>query len=181
MILNNKSTYEAIGELKSAHCKPVGNDEGKRFTSMTDAAKYAGVSVQNMCKHLSPNGSRTCKGHVYFYIDKRDESFDTIMSRLSEMSAEAERRKADEDDARKWREYQAEQERIRKAEEKRIEDERKAKEKYEADVQKAKARLARRTEICERLASELARAEQRKMEAEIELETLLDNNQQEVA
>ena len=181
--LNNESAYEAIGERHSGHCRPVANDEGKRFTSITDAAKYAGVSCQTMWQNLNGK-NRTCKGHVYFYIDKRDESFDRIMSRLSEVSAEAERRKADEDDARKWREYQAEQEAIRKAEEKRIADELKAKEEHEAAIAKAKDKIARRKTICERLEAKLADAQKRLMDAEIELETLTDmdnGNEEEVA
>ena len=171
IILNEKSTYEAIGELNSGHCKPVANDEGKRFTSVTDAAKYAGVSPQNMWNHLNGN-HRTCKGHVYFYIDKRDESFDRVMNRLSEVNAEVERRKADEEDARKWREYQAEQEAIRKAEEKRIADERKAQEMYEANVQKAISKIQRRHKMCVRIEQQLNDARNRAMEAEKEYEAL---------
>ena len=181
IILSNKTTCEAIGEFNSGHCRHVGDDEGNVFTSILDAAKKAGVTPQYMWKCLQPDGPRTCKGHVYFYIDKRDESFGKVMSRLAETTAEVERRKADEDDARKWRAYQAEQEAIRKAEEKRLEEERKAKEKRESDIEKAKARLERRTKMCERLSTQLAQAERHKMEAEMELEALLDNNEQNVA
>lgn len=171
IILSNESTYEAIGELNSGHCRPVANDEGKKFTSVTDAARYADVTVQNMWNHLNGN-NRTCKGHVYFYIDKRDESFDRVMNRLSEVSAEAERRKADEEDARKWREYQAEQEAIRKAEEKRIEDERKAKEEYENKVARAIAKIERRRIIRQRAVQHLNDVIEREMEAEKEYEAL---------
>lgn len=171
-ILNNKSTYEAIGKLNGGNCRPVANDEGKRFTSMTDAAEYAGVSPQNMWNHLQPSGPRTCKGHVYFYIDKRDESFDTVMKRLAETTAENERRKADEEDARKWREYQAELERKRKEEEARIEAERKAKEDYEKAVAKAVAKIERRCEIYERISQKLNEARARVTEAEKEYEAL---------
>lgn len=183
IILNNKATCEAIGELHSGHCRPVGDDRGNIFTSVTDAAKVADVTPQNMWKHLQPNGPRTCKGHVYFYLDKRDESFGRVMSRLSEVSAEAERRKADEEDARKWREYQAEQEAIRiaeakrleeerKAEEKRLADERKAKEKYDADVAKAIARIERRCKMLERAKQQVDDVNRRLMEAEKEYEAL---------
>lgn len=172
IILNNKATYEAIGELNSGHCRPVANDEGKRFTSVTDAAKYAGVTISCMCNHLKPGGYRTCKGHVYFYIDKRDESFDVVMKRLAETTAENERRKTDEEDAHKWREYQAEQEAIRKAEEKRLEDERKAKEKHEADVKKAIDKIQRRTKMCERINQQYNEAIARLLEAEKEYEAL---------
>ena len=171
IILNNKSTYGAIGELHSSHCKPVFNDEGKKFSSVTDAAKYAGVTAGTMCGHLQGK-SRTCNGHVYFYVNKRDESFDLIMNRLSEVNAEMQRRKADEDDARKWRAYQAEQEAIRKAEEKRIADERKAKEMYEANVQKAINKIERRNKMLERAKQQVNDIMNRIMEAEKEYEAL---------
>lgn len=179
--LTNKATYEAIGELCSGNCEPVANDEGYVFSSIVDAARYAGVSPQNMWNHLNSPSSKTCKGHVYFYVRKRDESFGRIMKRLSEVNADAERRKADEEDARKWREYQAEQEAKRIAEEKRLEAERKAKEKYKSDVAKAVAKVERRKEIHKRLQDKTEVAERRVIEAEMELEALLDQNQQEVA
>lgn len=172
IILTNKATCEAIGEFNSGHCKHVGDDEGNVFTSILDAAKKAGVTPQYMWKCLQPDGPRTCKGHVYFYIDKRDESFGKVMSRLAETTAEVERRRADEDDARKWRAYQAEQEAKRKAEEKRLEDERKAREKYETDVQKAIDKIERRTKMYERINQQYNAAQERLMEAEKEYEAL---------
>lgn len=110
--------------------------------------------------------------HVYWYVDKRDENFDRVMSRLSEVSAEAERRRADEEDARKWREYQAALEAARKAEEKRIEDERKAKEMHEANIQKAIARIQRRHKMLERAKQQVNDINNRIMEAEKEYEAL---------
>lgn len=127
--LTNKATYEAIGELCSGNCEPVANDEGYVFSSIVDAARYAGVSPQNMWNHLNSPSSKTCKGHVYFYVRKRDESFGRIMKRLSEVNADAERRK---------------------------------------EIHK---RLQDKTEVAER----------RVIEAEMELEALLDQNEQEVA
>lgn len=161
--IQNEATINAEGKRNSKNCKPVICIEtGEVFTSATDAAEKVGVHY-SMMSSVCLGKVRTCKGMHFCYMNAALENLDAVMNRLRETSAM-------EDDARKWRAYQAEQEAIRKA-----------KEKYEADVQKAKDKVARRTEICERLASELARAEQRKMEAEIELEALLDNNQQEVA
>lgn len=172
--IQNESNIHAEGKLSSKKCKPVICIEtGEVFSSVTDAAEKFSGSAQNLSTHLTGK-RRSFSGKHFCYLYRTMESLDTIMERLQKTAAM-------EDDARKWREYQAEQERVRQAEEKRLEEERKAKEKYEADVQKAKDKIARRTEICERLANELARAEQRKMEAEMELEALLDNNQQEVA
>lgn len=169
IILNNKATYEAIGELCNGNCEPVANDEGKIFSSINDAASYAGVLPQNMWRHLNTR-PKPIKGHVYFYVKKRDESFGRIMKCLSEMSVDVERRKADEEDARKWRAYQAEQEAIRKEKEKR-----------EADIVKAAAKVERRKEILEKLKEKAALAERRVIEAEMELEALLDQDQQVVA
>lgn len=161
--IHNEATIKAEGKRNSKNCKPVICIEtGEIFTSATDAAEKMGVHYSAMSA-VCLGKVRTCKGMHFCYMNAALENLDAVMNRLRETSAM-------EDDARKWRAYQAEQEAKRKAEEK-----------YEADVQKAKDKVARRTEICERLASELARAEQRKMEAEMELEALLDNNQQEVA
>lgn len=181
--LTNNATYEAIGELCNGNCEPVANDKGMLFSSIIDAAKYAGVIPSTMWYHLNSDAKkpRPIKGDIYFYVKKRDESFGRVMKCLSEKSAEVERRKADEEDARKWRAYQAEQEAKRLAEEKRIEDERKAKEKYERDVARAIAKVENRKEIHKRLQEKTSVAERRVIEAEMELEALLDMNQQVVA
>ena len=181
----NEATYEAIGELCNGNCEPIANDEGLVFTSIIDAAKHAGVLPQNMWRHLNEKKVKPIKGHVYFYAKKNGKSFGRVMKCLSDMSADAERykadaeqRKADAEDARKWREYQAEMEAKRIAEEKRLEAERKAKEKLNELITKAEERVARRTAIYDRLVSQLAKAEQRKMQAEIELEALLDRKEE---
>lgn len=170
--MSTKTTCEATGKYHSGHCRPVANDEGKRFTSIKDAAEYAGVMPQNMWRHLQPNGPRTCKGHMYFYIDNRDESFEVVMNRLAEITAENERHKADEEDARKWREYKAEQERIRKEEEARLEAERKAKEEYEAKKRKLEDKILRRRKVSDRMNQGWSNAIARQMEAEKEYEEL---------
>ena len=172
--IQNESNIQAEGKLNSRKCKPVICIEtGEVFSSVTDAAEKFGSSAQNLSTHLTGK-RRTFVGKHFCYLSRTMESLDTIMERLQKTAAM-------EEDARKWREYQAEQERIRKAEEKRREEERKAREKRESDLKAAKDKVARRTEICERLAAQLAQAEQRKMEAEMELEAMLDNNQQNVA
>lgn len=161
--IHNEANIKAEGKLNSKHCKPViCLETGEVFTSVTDAAEKMGMSCNNLSSHLTGK-RRSFAGKHFCYLSNATESLDAIVSRLRETSTM-------EEDARKWRAYQAEQEEIRKA-----------KEKHEADVKKAEDKLARRTEICERLANELARAEQRKMEAEMELEALMDNTQQNVA
>lgn len=172
--LNEESTYEAIGKTSGGNCEPIGNDEGKCFTSMKDAAEYAGVSPQYMWNHLQPHGTKTCRGHVYFYINKRDQSFDKVMKQLTKTTAEVQRRKADEEDARKWREYQAEQERIRKAEEKRLEDERKAEERRQNEIAKLRNRIAKANERAEQYNAKWVAAVNEANDLERELEALLD-------
>lgn len=167
--IQHHADINAKGDFNSRHCKPViCLETGDVYTSVTDAAKAAGCCSTEMSTHLTGK-RRSIKGKHFCYMSNAMESLNAIVTRLRETSSM-------EDDARKWRVYQAEQEAIRKAEEKRLEDERKAKEKYEADVTKAKAKVARCTTICERLEAQLKEAEKRKMEAEIALEALGDNN-----
>jgi biopolymer transport protein ExbB/TolQ len=161
--IHNEATIHAEGKRNSKNCKPVICIEtGEVFTSATDAAEKVGVHY-SMMSSVCLGKVRTCKGMHFCYMNAALENLDAVMNRLRETSAM-------EEDARKWRKYQAEQEEIRKA-----------KAKHESDLKKAEDKVARRTEICEHLAAKLAQAEQRKMEAEMELEALLDNNQQEVA
>jgi chromosome segregation ATPase len=163
--IHNNTNINAEGKLNSKHCKPViCLETGEVFSSVTDAADAVGRNAQNLSYHLTGK-LKSFAGRHYCYLSKATESLDAIVTRLRETSSM-------EDDARKWRAYQAEQEAIRKAEQKRIDDERKAKEQHEAAIAKAKAKLDRCTAICERLESELLRAEQRRMEAEEELRAL---------
>jgi hypothetical protein len=113
---------------------------------------------------------RTANGKRYCYLSKATENLDTIVTRLRETSAV-------EDDARKWREYQAEQEAIRKAEEKRLEEERKAEEKRQVEIAKADAKVERCQTIRDRIAAQLAEAESNLMAAQMEREALDDEKE----
>lgn len=166
--IHNNTNINAEGKLSSKHCKPViCLETGEVFSSVTDAADATGLNAQNLSTHLTGK-KKSFAGKHWCYLSKATESLDAIVTRLRETSAM-------EEDARKWRAYQAEQEAIRMAEQKRIDDERKAKEQHEAAIAKAKAKLERCTTLCERLESELLRAEQRRMDAEAELQALTES------
>lgn len=127
LTINEKATINANGNFNSAHCKPViCIDTGDVYTSVTDAAEHVGCHYTAMISHLKGK-LRTCKGKHFCYLSKTNESLDSIVTRLREASAM-------EEDARKWRELQAEQEAARKAEEKRLA----AIAKVEQDVEKFK-------------------------------------------
>ena len=163
--IQNEANINAEGKLNCHRCKPViCLETGDVFTSITDAAEHAGVHKTHMSHHLCGQ-LRSIKGKHFCYLSRATESLDAIVTRLRETSAM-------EEDARKWREYQAEQEAIRKAEEKRIADERKAKEMYEANVQKAINKIERRRKMCSRLEQQYKTAIDRAMEAEKEYEML---------
>lgn len=176
--IQNEANINAKGKLNCYRCKPViCLETGDVFTSVADAAEYVGVHQGNMSQHLRGK-LRSIKGKHYCYLSRATESLDAIVTRLRETSSM-------EADALKWRAYQAEQEAIRKAEEKRIADERKAKEEYEAAVEKAKAKVERRHRMCSRLEQQYHEAIARAMEAEKEYEALTgktfiyENNEQE--
>lgn len=174
-VINTQGEANVKAEGKHVHgCSiaVVCIEEGRTFVSIIDAADAARTQASYMSKRLREEEMPTIKGKRYCYLSRLMESSDMVLSCLRDSRAENERRKADEDDARKWREYQAELERQRKEEEARIEAERKAKEDHEKAVAKAIAKIERRREISARLLQKCNEAMARTMEAEMEYEAL---------
>ena len=170
--IQNEASIKAKGQFNSGHCKPViCLETGDVFSSVTDAAEAIGCAPNNLSTHLTGK-LRSVKGKHFCYLSRVNESLDAIVTRLRETSTM-------EDDAKKWREYQAEQEAIRIAEEKRLEEERRAEEKRQADIAKANAKVERCRTIRDRIAAQLAEADRNLMNAEIEREAL--DNDEEVA
>ena len=172
--IQNEANIHVEGTHIHHNSKPIICIEtGEVFASITDVAEKVGCGFSNVSSHLRGK-SRSVKGKHYCYMSRSVESLDAIVTRLRETSTM-------EEDARKWREYQAEQEAIRKAEEKRIADERRAKEEYEAKVEKAKAKIERIKNMRQRLEQQQIEAEKRLIEAEREYEELIGCDESEVA
>ena len=110
--IQNEANINAKGKMNSKHCKPViCLETGEVFTSVIDAAEAIGAHQTNLSQHL--NGKlRHVKGKHFCYLSRVNESLNAIVTRLRETAAI-------EEDAKRWQAYQAEQEAIRKAEEKR--------------------------------------------------------------
>lgn len=132
IIINNKSEISAEGNLNCFRCKPViCITTGHTFTSVTDAAEYAGCVVDHMVRHLKGQ-IKMCKGKEYCYLNEASEHLEAMTARLralTEMEA----------DANRWRAQEAEQEAIRLAEEKHL-----------ADIAKAEEEAARYKELADK-------------------------------
>lgn len=164
--IQNEANIKAEGKRSCHRCKPIICIEtGDVFSSMMDAAEHIGCTESAVSAHLCGK-SHSVKGKHFCYLSRVNESLDAIITRLRETAAV-------ESDAKKWQAHQAEQEAIRKAEERRLEEERKAREKHEAAVAKARAKIEKLTENCNKLEAKLLEEERMLMEAQDELATLM--------
>lgn len=149
--INNKSEVTAEGNLSCSRCKPiVCVDTFKVFTSVTDAANYAGCVPSSMVHHLKGKYPK-CKGKTYKYLSGIEECLDVILHNAAELQTDAE----------KWRAQQAEQEAARLAEEKR-----------NADIAKAEEKVAHYCALSEKHHQQYLKAVELMNEAERELHNL---------
>ena len=152
--MQHEANIQAEGKLSGRSCKPViCLETGEVFSSMTDAAESIGASIQHMSNHLTGR-HRSIHGKHYCYVSRVTESLDTILTRLRETAAI-------EEDAKKWKAYEAEQEAKRIAEQKR-----------QDAIAKAKERVARAQGIHDTLAAKYREALNILAQAQRELEAL---------
>ena len=169
--IQHEANIKAKGEHTQKNAKAVICIEtGEVYASAMDAAAQVGAHITTISA-VCLGKIRTYKGKHYCYLSRVNENLDSIVTRLRETSAV-------EEDAKKWQAYQAEQEAIRKAEEERLEAIRRAEEKRQAEIAKADAKVAKCTEIRDRLAAQLEEAERNLMNAEIEREALDDEGEE---
>lgn len=154
--MQHEANIQAEGKLSGRKCKPViCLETGEVFSSMTDAAEYTEVTTATMSNHLTGR-YRSVKGKHYCYLSRVSESLDTILARLRETAAI-------EEDAKKWKVYEAEQEAKRIAEQKR-----------QDAINKAKEKVERAQGIYDALSVKLNEAADTLMRAQMELEALED-------
>ena len=158
IIMTSKTTTDATGEHFNGNCLPVTIlEDGKTFTSIIDAANYLGVTAGALWQHLHGR-TRSCCGKHAFFVRDRDEHYNNMTQYINEQST----RQAElEYKAAQWDAYLAEQERIHKAEEKRIND-----------INKARERLARRQAVYDNAMNKVSVAYSRLVEAREQLEAL---------
>ena len=152
--MQHEANIQAEGKLSGRKCKPViCLETGEVFSSMTDAAEYTEVTTATMSNHLTGR-YRSVRGKHYCYLSRVNESLDTILARLRETAAI-------EEDAKKWKAYEAEQDAKRIAEQKRQEA-----------IAKAKEKVARAQGIHDTLAAKYREALNTLVQAQRELEAL---------
>ena len=154
--MQHEANIQAEGKQNDRKCKHViCLETGEVFSSMTDAAEYTEVTTATMSNHLTGR-YRSVKGKHYCYLSRVSESLDTILARLRETAAI-------EEDAKRWKAYEAEQEAKRIAEQKRQEA-----------IAKAKEKVARAQGIHDTLAAKYREALNTLAQAQRELEALED-------
>lgn len=153
----NEANIHTNGTRTSKNCKAVlCIDTGEVYNSCADAAEAAGVHWTQMSSACLGK-VKTAKGKRYCYLNNRDENLNLMLARIRELSAMEEK-------AKMWDAQQAEIEEARKAEEKRL-----------ADIEKANAKVERLRMEVERKYTLYCEALNKQNEAELVLEALLNN------
>lgn len=174
--LTHEANIQTNGTRTSKNCKAVlCIDTGEVYNSCADAAEAAGVHWTQMSA-VCLGKVKTTKGKRYCYMNQRDEYMNVVLARIRELSAMEEK-------AKLWDAQQAEIEKARKAEEKRLaeiakaeEEARLAEAKRQKAIEKAKAKVDRLTMEVERK-HDLYLAAMTKLEnAAWELKDLEENN-----
>ena len=168
--IQNEANVKAKGKLNGGNCDAtIILENGMVFTSQTDLAEYLGVSPAAVSSTICGR-QRTCKGYHLVSVARMAEGMDVLLTRLRETAAV-------EEDAKRWKAYQAEQEAIRQAEAKRLEEERKAEEKRQAEIASAKAKVARLNEAAQKYETLWNQTMKDLIAAEQHLESLVGNEE----
>lgn len=171
IIMQNEATIRAEGAKNSNHCKPTfmwsvnGDPNVRFFTSIEDAAKEIKTDKSYLSRCIT--NKKACKGYRVCLLSQANEYLGEMAISINSKASK------DSEDARKWREYQAEQEALRIAEEKRQAEARKAEEQRQAKIAKLRERVAKCEEKCNDYAAKWNEAMNMKDEVERELESLL--------
>ena len=175
IIMQNEATIRADGEKNSNHCKPTlmwsvnGNPNIRFFTSIEDAAKEIQTNPSYLSRCIT--NEKACKGYRVCLISKANEYLGEMAVSINSKASK------DSEDARKWREYQAEQEALRIAEEKRQAEARKAEELRQAKITKLRERVAKYNDKCNDYAAKLNETMNLRDEVERELSNLLNEGE----
>ena len=172
--IQNEATIKAEGKYNSKHCKPVmciksDGSELRSFSSVWDAASELDINAGYISTCMSKGA--LFKGYKFFGTKDAASFIGEIVAAYN----------SNANDASSYRTIKAEERAAREAEERRLEEERKAKAEHDAAVEKARAKIAKHTENCNKLESKLLEEERKLMQAEIELETLLGDNAQHIS
>jgi predicted RNase H-like nuclease (RuvC/YqgF family) len=174
--IHNETNINANGTRTQRNCKPViCIDTGEVFSSVTDAAEHFGSTVYSISNCVR-GVQKTAQGKRFCFLSKATENLGELTSQIAQLS----------EDARRWREYQAAQDAIRReeeerrlAEQRRLEAIERARREHEERIAKVTTKLDHRNRAVERLEAELRRAIERRNEIERELNEL--NREEDVA
>ena len=176
IIMQNEAIIRAEGTKNSNHCKPTmmwsvnGDPDIRFFTSIEDAAKEIKTNQSYLSRCIT--NKKACKGYRVCPLSQANEYLGEMAISINSKASK------DSEDARKWREYQAEQEALRIAEEKRQAEIRKAEGQRQEKIAKLRERVAKCEEKCNEYTAKLNEAMNMKDEVERELESLLGENEE---